>query len=358
MSVQRLDRDQVLVRAVEILGLDSNTYALSSTEALCASLRRAASFLCPVSPRQLVDAVCDAVSPLSDDITRERVAVALDELVMVGDLLELRQAGGTSRLLYLGPPTFVQKHPGEYLLLGVRARNLPLLDAGTDLEVIYDAHMRSVLVDSTQGDAPLVAAGLHRMAKAQWAKAPRPEPSGQLVARIRELLAADESAPGPVLGLTIIDPAKPVQFYKGRWREPTSSDKGIFVGRRPQAYGAPLWCVANLDAGVPQAVLDLPLEHHVAPGWDEAGRIQAALDAENGTPHVYRCRSDGHPEAVTLDFFGPLQSWAERYLALTGWPTTKGPKALFSYRVPGSAVADAQRFLVQALWMTALKEDQ
>ena len=75
----------------------------------------------------------------------------------------------------------------------------------------------------------------------------------------------------------------PVRYYKGRWREPIASD-GIFVARRPQAYGAPVWCAVELADGVPQAVLDLPIDSSIAPGWDDARKLQAALDAERGSP--------------------------------------------------------------------------
>ena len=64
MTVQRIERGEVATRAQEVLGLDAAGVDLFSTEGLCASLRRAASFLCPASPRQIVDAVLEALAPL------------------------------------------------------------------------------------------------------------------------------------------------------------------------------------------------------------------------------------------------------------------------------------------------------
>jgi hypothetical protein len=359
VTVQRIDRTEVAARAVTILGLDHEVVDLVSTEALCASLRRTASFLCPASPRQIVDAVMNALTPLADDLERETVVEALDALLMSGDLLELRQPEDRARLLFLGPPSFVEKHPGEYLLLGIRPRSVALVDeTAEDIEVVHDAHARSVLLDPASGAATLVAAGLHRVSKEQWTKAPRTEPCAQVVDRLREQLAA-ERAPGAVTGLTIIDPSQPMHYYKGRWREPAEEHTGIFTGRRPQAYGAPIWCAVEMAHGVPQSVLDLPVDSNIAPGWDEARRIQAALDAENDTPQAYRVRTeDPAPAGSFFDFFAPLPTWAERYLAISGWPAPKGPKSLFSYCVPHAAVSDAEQFLTASLWMAPIKEDQ
>ncbi|NGN93186.1 hypothetical protein G5C66_10615 [Nocardioides sp. KC13] len=356
MTVQRVERDEVVTSAEQILGLDNQGVDLLSLEGLCASLRRAASFLCPASPRQIVDAVRDVLAPLSSQLERDALTDALDALVTSGDLLELRQPGGRTRQLFLGPPSFVEKHAGEYLLLGIRPRNAPLVDESSELEVIYDAHTRSVLVDPASGEAALLAAGLHRLTREQWTKAPRREAPSDVVEEVHRLLSAEQATPGAISGLSIIDPGKVIQFYKGRWREPTSDDNGLFVGRRPQAYGAPIWCVVDLSVGVPQAVLDLPINSNVAPGWDDARGIQAALDAGNNTPQQYRVRQ-GAQGGTTFDFFAPLPTWAERYLAISGWPAPKGPKSLFSYCLPAAAVDDAQQFLSASLWMTALKED-
>ena len=359
MSVQRVSRAEVATRAVAILRLDGEGVDLVSTEALCASLRRTASFLCPASHRHIVDAVTKALVPLAEELDHDTVLEALDALVMNGDLLELRPPGERTRLLFLGPPSFVEKYPGEYLLLGVRPRGMALIhQSAEDIEVIHDAHTRSVLLDPATGQATLTAAGLHRISREQWAKAPRIEPAAHVLDRLREQLAA-ERAPGVVTGLTILDPSRPVHFYKGRWNEPAEEHTGIFTGRRPQAYGAPIWCAIEMEAGVPQSVLDLPVDSNIVPGWDEARRIQAALDIVNGTPQSFRLRRDGSSAGCTFfDFFAPLPTWADRYLAISGWLARKGPKALFTYCLPAGAVYDAEQFLSRSLWMTSIKEDQ
>jgi hypothetical protein len=54
---------------------------------------------------------------------------------------------------------------------------------------------------------------------------------------------------------------------------------------------------------------------------------------------------------VTVDFFSPLPRWAERYLQLTGMAVPRTAGALFSYRVPHSAMPELARFLEDTMWM-------
>lgn len=359
MSIQRIQRDELATLAVAVLGLDDGVVDLFSTEGICASLRRAASFLCPASPRQIVDAVLDALTPLELDLERDEVNDALDALVGSGDLIELQPNGARTRLLFLGPPSYVEKQPGSYLLLGIRPNAKPVLDEeALGAAVIYESHTRSLILEPEAAVESFAAAGLQRLTREQWTKAPRQVASGVAVEQVRDRLVSSR-APGAVSGLTLIDPSKSVRYYKGRWREPIASDRGIFVARRPQAYGAPVWCVVELAAGVPQAVLDLPIDSSLAPGWDDARRLQAALDAEHGSPQVFRVRSTWQPDGdYVFDFFGPLPSWAERYLDLTGLPVLRSQGALISYRVPGAAKTDVAAFLSESLWMKVAEEVQ
>jgi hypothetical protein len=302
--IERFERNEVAARALDVLhvgeavvDLDEAVVYLLSREGVCASLRRAASFMCPATPRQLVDAVLDALTPLRPDLARDEVAEALDGLVGVGDLLELRPPGARARMLFLGPPSYVEKQAGQFLLLGIRPNDEPLVDEESlGAAVMYDSHIRSVALDPDGAAEALRAVGLHRMTREQWTTAPRQEPAATAVQQLRQRLGSAPTA-GQISGLEIIDPTTSVRYYKGRWREPLSTDQGIFVGRRPQAYTAPIWCVVEFANGLPKAVLDLPVDSSTAPGWDEARRLQAALDAERGDSQLFRVhrneKSDG-----------------------------------------------------------------
>lgn len=359
MIIQQVDRNEVATRAVNILEIDDAVVDLFSPEGVCASLRRAASFLCPASPRQLVDAVLDALTPLKPDLARDEVTEALDSLVGVGDLLELRPPGARARLLFLGPPSYVEKQAGHFLLLGIRPNADPIVDEDSlGAAVVCESHSRSVLLDPDGAAKVLDAAGLHRTTREQWTRAPRQEAAATVVEQARQRLGSAAST-GQISGLMLIDPTTSVRYYKGRWREPLSTDQGTFIGRRPQAYAAPIWCAVEFVDGEPQAVLDLLVDSSIAPGWDEAYRLQAALDAELGSAQLFRVCGSGRADGTRIfDFFGPLPSWADRYLDLTGLPVPKSRGALFSYCVSGGADSQVRAFLSKSLWMTATEEMQ
>ena len=359
MNIQRMTQEDLEATAVKLLGLDHEATGLLSIEGLCTSIRRAASLLCPATPRQLVDAVLEVLRPLSRDLNRDVVAEALDLVVSVGDLLELRLVESGVRQLYLAPPSYVTVRPSRHLLLGVRPNASPIVDESLiGAAVEYEAHTRFLTLETDNAAASLVAAGLHRVTTEQWARVPREEPASSLIERTARLLGQHQM-PGEIRGLEIIDSSTQVQYYVGRWRELNSTDEGMLVGRRPQAYGAPVWCVLYVAGGIPRAVLDFPIDSSVMPGWDEARHLQAAIDHHRGHPQVFKIRSAGLPDGSRLlDLFAPLPSWAERYITLIGIPMSRSKGALLTYRVPLDAEDSLTGLLSKSLWMTRIKEVQ
>ena len=205
--------------AVRTLDVDEAA-DLFSAEGLTASLRRAASFLCPASPRQLINAVLDAVRPLQPggDLSRDDLADLLDLLVSAGDLLELRRSGDApGRLLYLGPPSYVERRPGQYLLLGIRPFGAPLISSDLAGAIQYEGHTRTIELSPDRAAAQLSELGLHVIRREQWVRRPPEMPPGELIRQMRERLSAAGPA-GLVEGLTVIDPAAKVTYYRGRWR--------------------------------------------------------------------------------------------------------------------------------------------
>ncbi len=359
MKVAPISAPHAAERAVRALGLDEDVTDLFSTEAICASLRRAASFLCPATPRRLVEAVLEAIHPLDESclVNRGRVAEQLDFLVSIGDLVELsRNEDRRSRQLYLAPPAYVEKAPGRYLLLGVRPNAAPLVDHSVGAEVLYEGHTRSIELAPETGPIRLRAAGLHEIRREQWLQHPRADPAAAVVVAMRQRL--DQVAePGDVSGLTIIDPGASVHYYRGRWRSPIDGDSGDFVARRSQAYGADLWCLVRIESSVPRALVDLPVDVTDVPACDEAWRFQAAVDAVAGHPQVMHVRSaTGVPGSRMLDLFGPVPGWAQRYLELVGTPVSRAKGALISYRVPISAIGEVSAFVADMLWMHVREE--
>ncbi len=339
--------------AVETLGLDSSAVDLTSTEALAASLRRAASFMCPTSPGRLIDAVHGAVQPLSGAcISRTDIAEILEQIVGAGDLLELRHDNGRStRLLYLAPPSFIEHQPGHFLLLGIRPFGVPLIEDELSRVIDYQGHTRSIRLDGADGPAELRERGIRAVAKDRWVSRPAAEAPEALMNRYLVRLDVAGEA-GEQDGIQLLDPTASVRYYTDRWRTPISSDTGDFIARRPQAYGADLWCLIRFEDGAPKRLIELPVNDPVVPGRDEAWRYQAAVDAARGLPQRFRRRASGsHGDDRVFDFFSPLPGFAERYLQLAGLALGRTPGALFSFRVPLGACDDAAAFLTDMLWM-------
>jgi hypothetical protein len=344
--------------ALSTLGLADSGVDLFSTEGIAASLRRAACFLCPCAPRQIVDAVLEVLRPVRPEpqIPREDVVAVLDLLIAGGDLLELRQ-GETqkTRLIYLGPPTYVEKEQGRYLIAGVRPFGAPLIPGDLG-KVTYERHVRSIEIDPADAASMLRALGLHRLEADKWVRQPARMTAAALIDQVQIRLDAALVA-GDATQFLVIDPAKRVTYYKGRWRHLQHTDCGVFITRRPQAYVFDVWCALRVSNGVPQRLLDFPIDNPVVPGRDEAWRFQAAIDAVRGTPQLYRMASiDGPGSDVIVDFFSPLPGWAERRLQLVAVAADRSRGALFSFRASVSASEDIRRYLDEMLWMQAMEE--
>jgi hypothetical protein len=339
---------------LEGLYLDAAGVALLSSEALAGSLRRAASFQCPTTPRQLVDAVMEAVQPLAPatPLDRQELTDLVEMLVSAGDLIELPpDPQRRGRLLYLGPPSFVKQRPGRYLVMGIRPFAAPLL--GTDLErqIDYKRHVRSIRLDAGEAAKYLGSIGLHQIAPDRWVSAPAKAKPQDVILNARTRL--DVAGPaGSVAGLSVLDPATSLRFYKGRWRPVRQDDNGDFVARRSQEHGADLWCYVRITAGVPERLIDFPTGDPTAPGRDEAWRLQAAIDAAQGRQHIFRSvQSQESPEHVFVEFSAPVPTWAERHLELVGEPVSERRKCLFSYLVEDLAIPSLEGYLGELLWM-------
>lgn len=170
--------DEVAAISVRALGLDEEGFGLDYPEAIAASVRRAASFLCPTTPRALADAIIEALAPvLPEPPSRDDLMTLIDQLISGGDLLEMADATSDRqiRLLYLGPPSFVPKPDGRYLLTGIRPHGAALVPADVDVEP--EAHTRTALLDAEGAEARLCEAGLHRIRVDQWIGQPAEVPA-------------------------------------------------------------------------------------------------------------------------------------------------------------------------------------
>ena len=336
------------------LDLDQTGFDLWTPEALAASLRRAASFLCPTTPRRVVDAVIEVLQPLRPEIPPDRDDLndLVESLVSAGDLVELPpDPERRGRMLYLGPPSYVEKSRGHYLVLGIRPFGGPLLGSELAPAIQYERQTRSVDLDPTTAASDLRSLGVHPIARDRWVGRPSQERAGDVLMTMKARLDVGHAA-GSVAGLSILDPTTSLRFYRKRWRPVRPDDAGDFVARRSQEHGADLWSYVRIANGTPTRLIDFPLDDASAPGRDDAWRLQAAIDANRGFPHVFALiPSRQQPGNTYVDFLTPVPTWVERYLELVGSAVSASRNCLFSYLVPDGATSDVSQFLRGMLWM-------
>jgi len=347
---------EVSAKAVGALGLDPTLLDLTSVEAIACALRRAAGLLCPCSARTLVKAVYEPLRGVhaNADILA-LVEDTLEALVVHGDLLELRDAtqeDGAQALLFAAPPSFVPRQSGAVMLLGVAPDGVSPIPENIEFAIEHVSHLRILRGDAADLGDQLSELGLIKLNLSAWTKAPRRETAGEYIGRMRPRIAAARAC-GDLPGLLLLDPETPVHYYRRRCVEP-SQRTGRFVGRRPQAYGADLWCYVEVYEGQAVRFVDLPTRDGVGRGCDEAWRLQAAIDHERGSPQVYRVGpgTDGYR---LVDFFSPMPIWARRRWEAIGEPANASG-CLFSFKFSETEIGEELAFAREYMWMKEIEE--
>jgi hypothetical protein len=357
MVIVEIEPEEVIAECRTILRLPAGG-RVDDDVFLAAMLRRSAGTLCPCSPVTLRAALLESLQHLGSEETLEaRIDAVIEGLVIVGDLLELSDvvtegASVKETWIFAAPPSFIVRPNGKVFLAGVVRDQDTFLPHSLASRITYEAFAR-IIVPRAGEDLPgeLRDQGLRQLPDTVWLKRPRNMPARDLLASMRRQLGLQLSC-GTVRELQILDSTRPVTYYRGRWKTPTDQS-GTFIARRPQDYGAPIWCLAALEHGVPVKLLDLPQKRNRWRGCDAAWHVQMAIDYCRGQPQVYRSRRvDGD---VRLDFFSPLPQWSQRRLIVFGIPVPC-EKSLFSFRLPHSEAETEQRFLQNNLWL-APEED-
>ena len=357
--MRRLTRAEVHSRGIVQLGLDPSVFDLTSVEAIAAALRKAAHHLCPCAPSTLVRAVVEPMKELVGDIHafRDSVWGTLESMIGHGDFLETPDIEETSTtsattLIYGSPIGFVARDSGSAILLGVSTNQLSAFPDDLASRVEYVKHLRrlSPMPDEDLREV-LVQLGLAEVIYSRWLQSPGDESPAQHVSRLDRLLDA-ASRSGDVPGLSILDSAQSVRYYRGRWRE-VRSDSGRFVARRRQAYGSDLWCYIELQNGEPERLLDFPLTGGRWRGCDEAWRLQMAIDSQRGSPQRLSLIPDKTGNSV-VQFFSPVPAWAQRRWDAVGEPV-QSPGCLFAYRFADNELVEELRYAKDALWLDELE---
>ena len=358
--MKRLTVDEVHASQVSQLGLDPTALDLESVEAIAASLRRVARFQCPCGAATLVRSVVKPLRGLVNDIDETKAVIekTLEAMIAGGDLLEYPAVETETEipgpaLLYPAPPSFVARESGTVILLGIGSDQSSPLPDDLATRVEYANHLRRLIPHPGENlRSELRERGWIQLSPGRWLSGPRKESANQHLSRVDRLLDTSGRS-GDVPGLSLLDPARPVRFYPGRWVSVTSQS-GRFMARRSQAYGADLWCYIELSNGNPKRLLDLPIDQNQWRGCDEAWRLQMAIDAHRETPQGFRV-IQGPKGTRVVQFFSPVPMWAQRR-----WDAVAEPVpafgCLFAYRMLESEVAEELRFAREELWLDQLDE--
>ena len=228
------------------------------------------------------------------------------------------------------------------------------LPSSLDERIIYSGFTRSIEpLPDEELEGELRAQGLQQISDSVWLKSPKRRLPADMLGRVDRCLA--HQAPVTTIdNLSILDSERPVTYYPGRWVTPTNQT-GVFVARRPQEFGAPIWSMVRLEDGEPSRLLDLPFEKTRWRSCDTAWHLQMAIDYCRHHPQRYRRRVGTH--GVRFDFFSPLPQWAQRRLMVFGNPMPRGG-SLFSYLVPGGQAKAEEEFLRDRLWLSPTEDSE
>lgn len=362
MVTSRITAHAVLAGCQKTLGLPVSQEPCLSAPLIAGLLRRSAGIHSPCSRATLRASLLESLQHLgaSGGSLAELVDTAIEALIVGGDLLELNDvvtsdtaAKGT--WVFAAPPSFVVRPSGGIFLFGVVPDQETFLPLSLASRVICDGFVRLLVPQTDDEDlaAQLRDQGLQQVSDSAWLKSPKAEPAADMLDRFERRLAAQPRA-GAISELELLDPARSVTYYRGRWTLP-DNQSGTFVARRPQEFGVPLWCFVALEGGVPVRLLDLPLEQMRWRGCDVAWHLQMAIDCCRHNPQRYRRRIEG--DAIRFDFFSPLPQWVQRRLIIFGRPISP-MNSLMSYHLPHTEAQTEERVLQERLWLTRTADSE
>lgn len=354
MALTAIRREEVLTGCRRTLGLAPQDVNPVDNAFLAALVRHTAGFLCPCSAATLRSAALESLQHLTDDEELvSKIDGTIEGLIVGGDLLELSQVttddpSVKGTWLFAAPPSYVLRPSGSIFLVGIVADRDTYLPQALMARIRYDGHTRAIMPDPNEDlRGELAELGLQQLSQENWLKSPKHQTASKLRESL-EIKLRTQLRSGDIPSLQIIDPYQSVTYYRGRWISP-KKQTGMFVGRRPQEFGSPIWCFVELESGEPKRFLDFPLPKARVRGCDAAWHLQMAIDHSNGTPQVYRVRArDGN---AYLDFYSPLPLWVERRLMIFGRHAEPN-KCLLSYRLPSDELATEEQFLQKHLWLS------
>lgn len=353
--IERVTSSEVLAGCHRILGLSDQGDGSIDDALLAALLRRSAGIHCPCSRATLRASVLECTQALATDEANlsQRIDDTIEALTVGGDLLELddvvtEDSDVRQTWVFAAPPAFVIRPNGAAFIFGVIPDQDTFLPSSLSTRVLQDGFTRSI--EPLKGEdlaGELHEQGLQELSEQAWLRSPKDESPDDMLRRVERFLAHQTPSTN-IVDLKILDPVQPVTYYPGRWVTPTNQT-GMFVARRPQEFGAPMWCLVRLEDGAPVHLLDLPFEKTRWRACDTAWHLQMAIDHCRHQPQEYRRRRETH--GVRFDFFSPLPQWSQRRFIVFGNPVPRD-RCLFSYLIPSTQAEIEEEFLRKKLWLS------
>lgn len=329
----------------EVATLETTNNAL-----IAQSLRRSVFIAAPCSARNVRNLVEAALLPLAGDHKDldERIERVLEDLIAIGDILEMRREStdGSELVLRPAPPSFIRRSDGTLIILGVAGDEITPVVEGT--VCFRSSGLRTISpVDPATCSLALRDLGLIELTTSMWMHTPAITTAIEFLQTW--LVRLPQAAhPEKVEELEILDTNTPTTFYNGRWRLLRDNDNGTYLARRPQKYGAKLWSLVEVKAGLVHRLVDVHSKDGRIRDCDEAWRIQAAFDARAGAPQRVGVLREN--SIATLSLCSPLPAWAVRRLTMLG-DQFKPVGALLGFRIPIQNVDDELRWLESMLWL-------
>jgi hypothetical protein len=358
-GVAIIDRASAIEQTAQSLGVafEAGEAPVLNRKLLAQSIRRTVFNAAPCAAHTLCSLVLTALAPLSDDeeTLRTQIEDAIHDLIAAGDILEMRANSEELTVIVLrpAPPAFVMRLDGTFIIIGISGDEITPI---CQLPVRHHASgLRDVRVDDAQGcRAELLDLGLIELPERLWLNAPATMSAADFAALWRTQLPP-EASPEVFDDIEILDKASSNSFYKGRWSPLRPKHTGIFVARRPQRFGAKLWCLVDVKSGTVNRFIDIQAKDSRTRDCDEAWRLQAALDALAGNPQQVRVSTTAR--TAILSFSAPLPAWASRRLNLLGEQVTL-PRALLAFEIPIESIQSELRWLGESLWLVRNDEGE
>lgn len=236
-------------------------------------------------------------------LSPELFGVTLEEMVAMGEVLELKDSLNDLDGLALQYPGFVKISKNNTLLLGSedywmhRARNFGFTINRSGIERITAS---DGILDAVELDVQV------------WLSAPMIESAEELVSQHIEQLMQEPDARFSVdVEILSRDNNLPRRYYKARKRKIKPSDNGLFVADR----GLGLWAFVLVDSGKVVKVKNFENDAYSS-ALAEARHLMYALDSVEGFKNEFVSRTTQTSGGLIrqIGIFSPPVPWVDRYL--------------------------------------------